>query len=40
MIEVTPAITPNEAKTGSDAGTSKGKVELLDQIRFWLGLAL
>ena len=29
MIEVTPAITPNQAKTGSDAGTSKGKVELL-----------
>ena len=29
MIEVTPAITSNQAKTGSDAGTSKGKVELL-----------
>ena len=28
MIEVTPAITPNQAKTGSDAGISKGKVEL------------
>ena len=29
MIEVIPAITSNQAKTGSDAGTSRGKVELL-----------
>ena len=29
MIEVIPAITSNQAKTGSDAGTSEGKVELL-----------
>ena len=29
MIEVIPAITSNKAKTGSDAGTSEGKVELL-----------
>ena len=29
MIEVIPAITSNQAKPGSDAGTSEGKVELL-----------
>ena len=29
MIEVIPAITSSQAKTGSDAETSKGKVELL-----------
>ena len=29
MIEVTPAVTSSQAKTGSDVGTSEGKVELL-----------
>ena len=29
MIEVIPAVTSSQAKTGSDAGTSEGKVELL-----------
>ena len=29
MIEVIPAITSSQAKTGSDAETSEGKVELL-----------
>ena len=29
MIEVTPAVTSSQAKTGSDAGISEGKVELL-----------
>ncbi len=29
MIEVIPAVTSRQAKTGSDAGTSEGKVELL-----------
>ena len=29
MIEVTPAVTSSQAKIGSDAGTSEGKVELL-----------
>jgi len=29
MIEMIPAVTSRQAKTGSDAGTSEGKVELL-----------
>ena len=29
MIEVIPVVTSSQAKTGSDAGTSEGKVELL-----------
>ena len=29
MIEVFPVLTSSQAKTGSDAGTSEGKVELL-----------